>query len=215
MLTEQQARKLAMKWKDPKESPYEPDPLAEFARTGVIDVDGVLEALAELDLCEPPLGARHRAEIDGLLEFFAEATATPQPIAFSEARPDGMKSGPPVGVVDMSTPVWERTEVWRTGDDVWMPFDAMKEQHIVFCIRWLRRRARQFKERAFFREVEFMSGPLGPRGDMATDGADRFLDHLLDTPAHEWIEQTPAVRALKAELCRRSEPWGVELSSPA
>lgn len=212
MITETEARKLALRWKDPMESPYEPDPLAEFGRRGVIDVDGVLEALAGIESGDLDLIPRHRREIDDLFEYFAEATATPQPLVFREARPDGLPSGPLVGVVDMSVPIWERTEVWRTAGDVFKPFEAMDEQHIVFCIRWLRRRARQLKDRAWQREVRFISGPLGPGGDMACDAADAYVEGLLTTPAHEWIEGTPAVRALKAELCRRSEPWGVELA---
>lgn len=83
MLTEHEARAAArgIAW------PLEPGPLLDFARHGGFRVDDVLNALVEIEETLPDdprrdsvAGAQIRADLDALLEYFAEhANESPCP----------------------------------------------------------------------------------------------------------------------------------------
>lgn len=114
--------------------------------------------------------------------------------------------------VDMwKDPLYE-SETWTdAGGRVW-PIEEMHTRHIVFTIRLVRRRARALAKRAAAAMESWAFSPLGARGDMAMDAQEAALDEVwlatvFAAQARERVEESPLVRALKAELILRDEPW--------
>lgn len=101
----------------------------------------------------------------------------------------------------------ERTDGWLTAAGEDLPIKEMGTRHIVRVIAWLRRRPVGLKQTAYYAMFAFAAGPFGARGDHAQDAQDAALEELLEMDAVEWLESTPLMGALKAELVLRDEPW--------
>lgn len=112
-------------------------------------------------------------------------------------------------VLDVRADPLMQGEVWVTAGRELVAIEDMSARHIGRVILRLRRRAGRLHRRAVSRMEDMIAGPLGPRGDMAVDACEYELRLLESTPAAEWLEGVPLMRALKAELVRRYEPWGV------
>lgn len=68
----------------------------------------------------------------------------------------------------------------------------MTHEHRLALLTWLRGRAKRYKERE---DWHYAATP-GPSGDMATAAFEAECDRQWDTPADEWFEAQPLVRAL-------------------
>jgi hypothetical protein len=112
-------------------------------------------------------------------------------------------------VVDKRPDPLMRDDAWTTADGTEMALGEMAQSHIENVIAFLRRRAEVFKRRAENRMWRDLEGPFAPGGDVACDAFDEELAQLIRAPSVEWIDGTPIVRALKAELVMCCEPWGV------
>lgn len=77
---------------------------------------------------------------------------------------------------------------------------AMEHEHRVRLLGWLRQRATGLKTRAEWALLASITGPLGPRGDMAVEACDREMAQLQEETALHWLHRQPLVQ----ELLRRT-----------
>lgn len=111
--------------------------------------------------------------------------------------------------VDLRPDPLMQTETWTTAAGETMALAEMTPQHVERVIALMRLWAPRLHRRAIARMMEWEAGPFGPGGDVARDSFDREFDALLDAEPRVWIDETPLICALKAELILRFEPWGV------
>lgn len=112
-------------------------------------------------------------------------------------------------VIDTRPDPLMRDDAWTTADGRELSLGQMDQSHIENVIRYLRLRTWQLRERAIQRMLHDLQGPFAPSGDMACDAFDYEFDGLIQADPREWLEDVPIIRALKAELVMRCEPWGV------
>jgi hypothetical protein len=112
-------------------------------------------------------------------------------------------------VVDARPDPLCRRDAWVSADGLERTLDEMETRHIERVIAFLRRRSRSMKHGALGRLMRIEAGVFGPQGDAAQDAFEREFAALLEADPREWIEEVPIMRALKAELVLRHEPWGV------
>jgi len=88
-------------------------------------------------------------------------------------------------------------------DTWWVPKDSrpmhlvdMTGTHQRHLAAFLRRNAAHYKNAEWIEAVSFMTGPLGPGGDMATDAAESELHQLENADPLTWLSEKPLMRAL-------------------
>jgi hypothetical protein len=108
---------------------------------------------------------------------------------------------PPAGVG--VTTLLEQDVWWKPAKADPIRLDDMAVTHQANMLDWLYRRAQRFHEREIGQFASLLSGPLGPSGDGAVDGAEREFDQLCEQDAVTWMGEQPLARRL-AKLIRRA-----------
>lgn len=96
--------------------------------------------------------------------------------------------------------ILQQDEVWVNKRGEVLAIELMEPEHRQNAAAWLARylgpRLHHFTCLA---EIASVSGPLGPRGDMAQYYANAELDELFNMSPQQFMETVPVYRALTSE----------------
>lgn len=102
--------------------------------------------------------------------------------------------------------VFDQDKEWRQRDGSVIDIDMMELSHVANVIRFLERRMTQLHFAYIMDQDDFMHGPLGPGGDMATMAAEEAMDELTSMGPREWFEDTDLIKALRKRLAEGKPP---------
>lgn len=110
----------------------------------------------------------------------------------------------------------EQGKYWRPKDsDEFVLLEDMTTSHLVNLRAWLLRRAPRIKYNYEMYMISLISGPLGPRGEMACDAVDSMMDELALTSAEQWMSELPLLQAISGIIRTREAAAAQQVAADA